>query len=88
MHGFLEQVAYLMTADLREPHEDGSVTSIVMSQVVSVRLLHEEGITRGKVDADKNSKWGRPVGVTVTPDGSVLVSDDGGNRIWRVRYKG
>jgi glucose/arabinose dehydrogenase len=40
------------------------------------------------VDSDKNSKWGRPVGVTVTPDGSVLVSDDGGNRIWRIRYKG
>jgi glucose/arabinose dehydrogenase len=40
------------------------------------------------VDPDKNSKWGRPVGVTVTPDGSMLVSDDGGNRIWRIRYKG
>jgi len=40
------------------------------------------------VDPEKNSKWGRPVGVTVTPDGSVLVSDDGGNRIWRIRYKG
>ncbi|MGE0592505.1 MAG: sorbosone dehydrogenase family protein [Vicinamibacterales bacterium] len=30
-------------------------------------------------------QWGRPVGVTVAPDGSLLVSDDGGNRIWRVR---
>jgi glucose/arabinose dehydrogenase len=28
--------------------------------------------------------WGRPVGVTVAPDGSLLVSDDGGNRIWKV----
>jgi glucose/arabinose dehydrogenase len=28
--------------------------------------------------------WGRPVGVTVTPDGSLLVSDDGGNRIWKI----
>jgi len=26
--------------------------------------------------------------VAVTPDGSVLVSDDGGNRIWRIKYKG
>src|SRR5215470_3917514 len=40
------------------------------------------------VDPSANSKWGRPVGVTVAPDGSVLVSDDGGNRIWRVRYTG
>src|SRR5688572_20684694 len=29
-------------------------------------------------------RWGRPVGVTQTPDGSLLVSDDGGNRIWKV----
>jgi glucose/arabinose dehydrogenase len=30
--------------------------------------------------------WGRPVGVTVTPDGSLLVADDSGSRIFRVRY--
>ena len=29
-------------------------------------------------------KWGQPVGVTVAPDGSLLVSDDTGNRIWKV----
>ncbi len=32
--------------------------------------------------------WGRPVGVTVAQDGSLLVSDDGSNSIWRVRYIG
>jgi len=32
--------------------------------------------------------WGRPVGVTVATDGSVLVSDDGSNSIWRVSYTG
>ncbi len=30
------------------------------------------------------STWGRPVGVTVSPDGGLLVSDDTGNRIWKV----
>jgi glucose/arabinose dehydrogenase len=30
------------------------------------------------------SRWGRPVGVVMTPDGSLLVSDDGGHRIWKV----
>jgi glucose/arabinose dehydrogenase len=34
------------------------------------------------------SVWGRPVGVTVAPDGSLLVSDDGSNSIWRVSYAG
>jgi len=32
--------------------------------------------------------WGRPVGITVAPDGSFLVSDDGSNSIWRVSYTG
>jgi glucose/arabinose dehydrogenase len=32
--------------------------------------------------------WGRPVGVTVAKDGSLLVSDDGGRIIWRVAYTG
>lgn len=32
--------------------------------------------------------WGRPVAVTVAPDGSLLVSDDGSNSIWRVSYVG
>jgi len=32
--------------------------------------------------------WGRPVGITVAPDGGLLVSDDGSNSIWRVSYTG
>jgi glucose/arabinose dehydrogenase len=29
-------------------------------------------------------RWGRPVGVTVARDGSLLVSDDASNRIWKI----
>jgi glucose/arabinose dehydrogenase len=32
--------------------------------------------------------WGRPVGVVVAKDGSLLVSDDGSESIWRVTYTG
>jgi len=32
------------------------------------------------------SEWGRPVGMVVASDGALLVSDDLGNRIWRVSY--
>jgi glucose/arabinose dehydrogenase len=39
----------------------------------------------GFVTADGNV-WGRPVGVAVAADGSLLVSDDGSNSIWRVTY--
>lgn len=33
---------------------------------------------------DSKDVYGRPVGVTVMPDGSMLVADDSGNKIWRV----
>jgi glucose/arabinose dehydrogenase len=32
--------------------------------------------------------WGRPVGIAVATDGSLLVTDDGSNSIWRVDYAG
>ena len=37
--------------------------------------------------ADRKEVWGRPVGLLQLRDGSLLVSDDGGNVIWRVSYK-
>ena len=36
---------------------------------------------------DKREVWGRPTGVMEMKDGSLLVSDDGGNKIWRISYK-
>ncbi len=32
--------------------------------------------------------WGRPVGVAVAKDGSLMVTDDGSNSIWRISYAG
>jgi glucose/arabinose dehydrogenase len=32
--------------------------------------------------------WGRPVGVAVSKDGSLMVTDDGSGTIWRVAYTG
>jgi len=37
---------------------------------------------------DKREVWGRPVGIHLLADGSMLVTDDGGNKIWRISYKG
>ncbi len=37
-------------------------------------------------DDDEKEVYGRAVGLLQLPAGSLLVSDDGGNRIWRVRY--
>ncbi|GIV98343.1 MAG: hypothetical protein KatS3mg057_3000 [Herpetosiphonaceae bacterium] len=49
-------------------------------------VAHED-LLRGFVAGD-GSVWGRPAGVLVAPDGSVLVSDDYGGRIFRIRYVG
>jgi glucose/arabinose dehydrogenase len=46
-----------------------------------------EDFVTGFVAADENV-WGRPVGVTVAADGSLIFSDDGSNSIWRVSYSG
>jgi len=35
-------------------------------------------------DSSQIEVWGRPVGVTVARDGALLVSDDAGNRIWKI----
>jgi hypothetical protein len=34
------------------------------------------------------TRWARPVGLLVMPDGALLVSDDWGSRIWRVSFAG
>lgn len=33
-----------------------------------------------------NEVWGRPVGLLVNSDGSLLIADDGAKKIWRVSY--
>lgn len=56
-----------------------------------VRLIFRDGKPTGAyqdfltgfvIDADR--VWGRPVGVAVLRDGSLLVSDDGSGTLWRV----
>lgn len=37
---------------------------------------------------DKREVWGRPVGILELTDGSILVTDDGGRKIWRISHKG
>jgi glucose/arabinose dehydrogenase len=41
-------------------------------------------ILGGFLAPDERESYGRPVGVTLGPDGSVLVADDVGDVIWRV----
>jgi glucose/arabinose dehydrogenase/mono/diheme cytochrome c family protein len=57
--------------------------------------LHQTGHATGEYEdfmtgfvVDNKHVWGRPVGVTVAPDGSLLITDDGSKSIWRISYAG
>jgi glucose/arabinose dehydrogenase len=47
----------------------------------------EDILTGFIADESKFEAYGRPVGVTVAPDGSLLVADDSGGKVWRVTAK-
>jgi glucose/arabinose dehydrogenase len=60
-----------------------------------VRVLMKDGRPTGEYEdfltgftVSNTQVWGRPCGVTVAPDGALLVSDDVGGTIWRVSYNG
>jgi glucose/arabinose dehydrogenase len=55
------------------PFKDGKPTGDV-----------EDFLTGFREDSDKIQVYGRPVGVAVAADGSLLVTDDSGGKIWRV----
>ncbi len=54
------------------------------------RILFDRGRPYGMLTyinfLDGGEVRGRPVDVVVAPDGSLLISDDGGNRVYRLRY--
>ena len=76
--------------------EHGSWNKTVRVGYEVIRVpLHQQGDASGEYEdfltgfvLPDGNVWGRPVGVTVAPDGSLLVSDDGSNSIWRVSYSG
>jgi glucose/arabinose dehydrogenase len=76
--------------------EHGSWNKAVRVGYEVIRVpLHQTGHATGEYEdfltgfvLPDGNVWGRPVGVTTAPDGSLLVSDDGTNSIWRVSYTG
>jgi glucose/arabinose dehydrogenase/mono/diheme cytochrome c family protein len=59
-----------------------------------VRIRRHNGVATGEYEdfltgfvVDRESVWGRPVGVTVAHDGALLVTDDGSNTLWRIAHE-
>lgn len=49
---------------------------------------YEDFLTGFLIDPSGPTTWGRPVGLLVMPDGSLLLTDEANNRIYRVQYVG
>jgi glucose/arabinose dehydrogenase len=47
-----------------------------------------EVLTGWMLSPTQREVWGRPVALLQLPDGSLLISDDGGKKIWRLSYTG
>ena len=47
---------------------------------------YDDFITGWMLGEDNPNVWGRPVGLLTLKDGSMLITDDGANKIWRVTY--
>ncbi len=60
---------------IRVPFKDGKATGEYEDFLVG--FVTKEG-----------NVWGRPAGVAVAKDGSLMVTDDGSGTVWRVAYTG
>jgi glucose/arabinose dehydrogenase len=49
---------------------------------------YEDFVTGFLVDPSGPTTWGRPVGLLVLPDGSLLFTEEANGRIYRVQYRG
>ncbi|MFB8787311.1 MAG: sorbosone dehydrogenase family protein [Potamolinea sp.] len=52
------------------------------------KKYYEDFLTGFLIDPSGPTTWGRPVGLLVLPDGSLLVTEEVNNRIYRIQYKG
>lgn len=56
-------------------------------QIENDKVVKSEIFADGWLDKEKNQGWGKPVDILEMPDGSILVSDDVNNCIYRISYK-
>ncbi|RAV99564.1 PQQ-dependent sugar dehydrogenase [Pseudochryseolinea flava] len=62
--------------------------NVTLVKVANNKVSGHEKFIEGWLDDATQKSWGRPVDVLLLPDGSMLISDDQANVIYRVSYKG
>jgi glucose/arabinose dehydrogenase len=75
-HGSINRSKLSGYAVLRVPFKNGK-PSDSPEPFVTGFIVHDD---------DEKSAWGRPVGLLQAPDGSLLLTDDTGQRVWRISY--
>ncbi|MEM1319894.1 MAG: PQQ-dependent sugar dehydrogenase [Bacteroidota bacterium] len=61
---------------------------IMMIKLEGDKVLSYETFAEGWLDREADKFWGRPVDLEFLPDGSLLVSDDYADAIYRISYQG
>ncbi len=59
---------------------------VMVAKVDGGKVVDHKVFADGFLDVGADSAWGRPVDVQMLPDGSLLVSDDHGDAIYRITY--
>ena len=64
-------------------------SSLSVAPVTKDYVLNRKPIKIYGIDVTpEGNVWGRPVGVATAKDGALIVSDDGGNLLWRIAHVG
>jgi glucose/arabinose dehydrogenase len=61
--------------------------NVSLVKIQNNKAVGQETFASGWLDETTQKEWGRPVDVLVLPDGSMLVSDDQANVIYRISYQ-
>ncbi len=60
---------------------------VIHAQLEGNKVIKTEPFVTGWLNQEEDSAWGRPVDILPLPDGSMLISDDYADAIYRVTYQ-
>ncbi|MGO1079876.1 PQQ-dependent sugar dehydrogenase [Inquilinus sp. CA228] len=79
LHGSWNRADPIGYMVVRVPFRDGKPVGGYEALATGFRVNRDDGAAQ---------IWGRPAGIAVLPDGSILVSDDEGGTLWRIAKAG
>jgi glucose/arabinose dehydrogenase len=71
----------------RSPSVSHTGYRLMVAKLNGNQVTSYDVFAQGWLQADGREAWGRPVDLLELPDGSLLVSDDRANVIYRITYR-